>query len=80
MCAVIDTNRDLLAFCGENRYAAIYADPPWWFQNRTGKVAPEHRRLSRYHTMTLADIEEMPVNQIMVEKAYRSEIPRSMYG
>lgn len=65
-----DTNRDLLEFCGENRYAAIYADPPWRFQNRMGKVAPEHRRLSRYRTMTLADIEEMPVNQITAEKAH----------
>lgn len=65
-----DTNRDLLEFCGDHRYATIYADPPWRFQNRTGKVAPEHRRLSRYHTMTLSDIEEMPVAQITAEKAH----------
>ncbi len=43
------------------RFATILADPPWQFQNRTGKVAPEHRRLSRYGTMTLDDIRALPV-------------------
>ena len=43
------------------RFGAILADPPWQFQNRTGKVAPEHRRLSRYSTMTLRDIKMLPV-------------------
>lgn len=42
-------------------FSTILADPPWRFSNRTGKVAPEHRRLKRYHTMTLRDICEMPV-------------------
>ncbi len=42
-------------------FQTIYADPPWQFQNRTGKVAPEHRRLSRYRTMTLDEICDMPV-------------------
>ena len=27
------------------RFSTILADPPWRFQNRTGKVAPEHVRL-----------------------------------
>jgi len=40
---------------------AILADPPWQFSNRTGKVAPEHRRLSRYETLTLNEIREIPV-------------------
>ena len=39
----------------------ILADPPWRFANRTGKMAPEHRRLRRYDTMTLADIKALPV-------------------
>ena len=38
---------DLLAFAGSKRFATILADPPWRFNNRTGKIAPEHRRLSR---------------------------------
>jgi len=42
-------------------FSTILADPPWRFQNRTGKVAPEHRRLRRYRTMTLDEICEMPV-------------------
>lgn len=42
-------------------FATILADPPWRFQNRTGKVAPEHRRLNRYRTMTLEEICELPV-------------------
>ncbi len=42
-------------------FSTILADPPWQFQNRTGKVAPEHRRLKRYRTMPLDDICELPV-------------------
>lgn len=32
-------------------YGTVLADPPWRFVNRTGKLAPEHRRLMRYDTM-----------------------------
>ena len=53
MKTIQQTNNNLLQFCGNKRYCTIYADPPWRFQNRTGKVAPEHKRLSRYETMTL---------------------------
>ena len=38
------------------KYKVIYADPPWRFQNRTGKVAPENKKLNRYETMPLEDI------------------------
>ena len=50
--AAID--RDLLDFAGNRRFATLLADPPWQFTNKTGKVAPEHKRLSRYGTMTTA--------------------------
>jgi N6-adenosine-specific RNA methylase IME4 len=43
------------------RYATILADPPWRFQNSTGKLAPEHRRLLRYPTMELQEIVDLPV-------------------
>lgn len=43
-------------------YRTILADPPWRFNNRTGKVAPEHKRLNRYDTLSLEDIMEMPVS------------------
>ncbi len=46
----------------EGRFSTILADPPWRFQNRTGKVAPEHRRLSRYRTMTVEEICHLPVS------------------
>jgi N6-adenosine-specific RNA methylase IME4 len=42
-------------------FNTILADPPWRFQNRTGKMAPEHQRLRRYRTMSLDEITSMPV-------------------
>ncbi len=51
-------------------FATVLADPPWRFQNRTGKVAPEHRRLSRYDTMTVADIAALPVAAAMAEQSH----------
>jgi N6-adenosine-specific RNA methylase IME4 len=60
----------LLAYSGEKRFRTIYADPPWRFQNRTGKMAPEHKRLSRYATMTLEDIYELPVATIAAEQSH----------
>ena len=51
-------------------FSTILADPPWRFSNRTGKVAPEHRRLSRYDTMTTAEIRALPVPEIVTDKAH----------
>ena len=61
---------DLLHFTKGKKYKTIYADPPWQFQNRTGKVAPEHKRLNRYPTMKLEDIKNLPVNRIADEKCH----------
>ena len=44
-------------------FATILADPPWLFTNKTGKVAPEHRRLYRYETMPGDQIAALPVGQ-----------------
>ncbi|WP_103171796.1 MT-A70 family methyltransferase [Paracoccus sp. SY] len=55
---------DLLATAGAVRFGTVLADPPWQFQNRTGKMAPEHKRLSRYPTMTLDEICALPVDRI----------------
>jgi N6-adenosine-specific RNA methylase IME4 len=60
---------ELLAL-GNSQFATVLADPPWRFQNRTGKVAPEHKRLSRYGTMSLEEIMELPVAQIVKDKAH----------
>lgn len=59
-----DASLDLLARHGGKQFKTILADPPWQFQNRTGKMAPEHKRLSRYGTMNLADIMALPVGQL----------------
>jgi N6-adenosine-specific RNA methylase IME4 len=61
---------DLLSFVGQSRFATILADPPWQFVNRTGKIAPEHRRLSRYGTMTLEEIMALPVSDIAKPTAH----------
>ncbi len=61
---------DLLESMKGRRFKTVLADPPWRFQNKTGKVAPEHRRLSRYATMTLGDICELPVGQIAEPAAH----------
>lgn len=62
--------KELLEFAGERKYTTIYADPPWLFQNRTGKVAPEHKRLHRYSTMTMDEIKSLPVGDISAPYAH----------
>ncbi len=51
-------------------FKTVLADPPWRFQNRTGKVAPEHRRLDRYSTMSLEDIKALPVETVVADNAH----------
>lgn len=57
-------------FPNGHTYATVLADPPWRFSNRTGKVAPEHRRLARYKTMTLDDIQTLPVADACQDAAH----------
>jgi len=64
------TIADFRAFTAGERDRTIYADPPWQFQNRTGKVAPEHKRLSRYSTMTVPEICRLPVAEAADEKSH----------
>jgi len=61
---------NLLAKCTDQKFKTVLADPPWQFQNRTGKMAPEHKRLSRYSTMTLDDILTLPVASVVEEPAH----------
>jgi N6-adenosine-specific RNA methylase IME4 len=51
-------------------WATIVADPPWRFVNRTGKVAPEHRRLDRYDTMAVDEIAALPVADVAAGDAH----------
>jgi N6-adenosine-specific RNA methylase IME4 len=55
---------------GGVRFGTVLADPPWRFINRTGKVAPEHQRLSRYDTLDWRDIAAMPVPQVVAEQSH----------
>lgn len=64
------TIKDFRSCIAGKKYKTIYADPPWQFQNRTGKVAPEHKRLSRYETMTLEEIKKLPVGEAADEKCH----------
>ena len=61
---------DFLSTLGARKFSTLLADPPWQFQNKTGKVAPEHRRLSRYATLTLDDIKRLPVSDVAEETAH----------
>lgn len=61
---------DFSQFVREQRFSTILADPPWQFQNRTGKMAPEHKRLNRYATMTLDEIKVLPVAQAANDTAH----------
>jgi N6-adenosine-specific RNA methylase IME4 len=51
-------------------YSTILADPPWQFSNRTGKVAPEHRRLLRYPTMELKEIMDLPISTLAAAQSH----------
>ena len=51
-------------------YGAILADPPWRFANRSGKVAPEHKRLRRYSTLSLDEIKKIPVPKISEKSSH----------
>jgi N6-adenosine-specific RNA methylase IME4 len=66
----LEASADLYEFAGERHFRTVLADPPWRFVNRTGKIAPEYVRTSRYATMTLEDICALPVGQIAASQAH----------
>ena len=65
-----EAGADLLQRVGDRKFRTVLADPPWQFENRTGKMAPEHKRLNRYATMTLNDILALPVSPVVEEPAH----------
>ncbi len=67
---MLDAGDDLLCAIEERRFGAILADPPWQFQNRTGKMAPEHGRLNRYTTLTLDEIKALPVAEAAADMCH----------
>ena len=66
MAEVDRTILSLGAFAEDHpaKFGAILLDPPWRFMNRTGKVAPEHRRLARYKTLSVPELEQLPVGKL----------------
>jgi N6-adenosine-specific RNA methylase IME4 len=70
ICPLSPAGEELLDVVSGRKFGTILADPPWQFQNRTGKVAPEHKRLSRYGTMTLEQIKDLPVTITAADTAH----------
>ncbi len=66
----MNASNDFLNFTNDKKFSTILADPPWQFKNRTGKMAPEHKRLSRYPTMTLQQIKDLPVEAAVADTAH----------
>jgi len=63
-------NRSLLGWAAGHEFQTVLADPPWRFQNRTGKMAPEHVRLARYETMSFEEIGALPVARVCAPEAH----------
>ncbi|MCY3995679.1 MAG: MT-A70 family methyltransferase [Rhodobacter sp.] len=66
MSAMSDLSRELSG----QMFGTVLADPPWRFVNRTGKVAPEHRRLARYETLSVKEIADLPVRDHVRDVAH----------
>ena len=64
------TNGNFLEYFGNQKFTTILADPPWQFTNRTGKMAPEHKRLNRYATLPQSEICAIPVQSIADNPAH----------
>jgi N6-adenosine-specific RNA methylase IME4 len=68
--SLADAIADFRNAIGGEKFGTILADPPWQFINRTGKVAPEHRRLTRYGTMSVDEICALPVQEAAASTAH----------
>lgn len=65
-----DSAQEFVQSTDGRKFRTVLADPPWRFMNRTGKVAPEHRRLGRYNTMELCEIKSLPVTSVVDDPAH----------
>lgn len=66
----VSINDSFLEKANGTKFGTLLVDPPWQFTNRTGKMAPEHKRLNRYKTLTLEDIKSIPVSSVMNEQSH----------
>ena len=76
----LSPSENLLKEFKGQKFRTILADPPWQFQNRTGKMAPEHKRLYRYHSMTFEEIKELPVSILTDEKCHLYDLVQDTEG
>ncbi|MFB3784933.1 MAG: MT-A70 family methyltransferase [bacterium] len=65
-----EISEDLLKTINGQKFGTILADPPWQFVNRTGKMAPEHKRLSRYETLKLDIIKNLPICSVSADQSH----------
>jgi len=72
MSDIAGTIKSLRAFSDAHPdgFSTLMLDPPWRFMNRTGKVAPEHKRLARYKTLALSELEQLPVADLAMPKSH----------
>ena len=61
---------ELSAFLSNRKFGTVLADPPWRFAHRTAKISPEHRRLSRYETLSLEDIAALPIKNYVEDTSH----------
>ncbi len=66
----MSTADQLIERVGNRKFSTVLADPPWRFHNSTGKMAPEHKRLSRYTTMSFEEIGALPVPSVLTGTAH----------
>lgn len=63
-------HRTILSALEGKTFGTILVDPPWQFNNRTGKVSPEHKRLNRYDTMSNEEIMALPLCDLAAEPSH----------
>ena len=67
---IVAAAEDLVKELAGQQFSTVLADPPWRFNNKTGKMAPEHKRLSRYSTLSFDEISALPVSSIVEDTAH----------
>lgn len=66
----LDVSVKLATDIGDGKFGTILADPPWRFSNRSGKIAPEYYKLSRYETLSLEEIANLPLDNCVMDVAH----------
>jgi N6-adenosine-specific RNA methylase IME4 len=54
----------------QGKFGTILIDPPWRSRRRSDKIAAEHERLDRYHTMSFEEIRELPIFHVAAEQSH----------